>query len=342
MTVQGLSCPSVGGRRRITAAYRCDRRVGSHLRLRRARTRLHVGPSDVANPCLRPHRRTVRSRTIVTLGRVAGDPPGPVGRPFHYSDNDPLNKQDSLGLQPTKDPELNEPPEEEPDIADPDCVTLEDGGNSAQLSSSTGQFKTDCLLVKEILDQYFPIWRQHKVPIQTAYCGNDPSDSEPGVSGRNRYCASWVGVNKAWLSPGSIYRQMSASLMEAYKHVVVHEYAHVLIHDSENGGLREQGESTWLGYLENDNENGWPAMDDFDPWADLLGGESSGSVRRAMENGLGEDKNGVDELLADCIAQEAMPGVLGGYWLRHVPQAGSGCPSQGMANASRFASGGRR
>jgi hypothetical protein len=239
-------------------------------------------------------------------------------------------------MRPSDDHTFVPPPAPEPDVPDPDCATFDDHGKSESSSPSTGQFETDCGAVKKILDKYLPVWRQHKVPIHTSYCGNDPSDQAAGISGTKVFCASWSAINRNWLNSGSIYRRMGSSLWDVYQHIVIHEYAHVL----NNQMLIQKGGSNLIQrYTGADNEKGWPAMDDLDPWSELL--SDGGDGQNAVHQGL--DKTGsVDELLADCIAQDAFPVVKGGYWLRDVPGNSSGCTQGGMRSARRFAYGGQR
>jgi len=210
--------------------------------------------------------------------------------------------------------------------------------------------------VKKILDKYLPVvWRQHKAKIYTANCDRSATDQRTGGSGAGVFCASWVALSQNRDHEDGIYSRMAPTLWEAYQHVVIHDYAHVIIHDVvSNGGLIDTGESDpirrYTGAEQHrrpqsrwyvpsaDNQNGWPAMDDLDPWSELLSG---GDGQEAVRQGL-EKTHNVDEMLVDCIARDAKPNVKGAHWLRDVPGNSSGCSSAGMQSARRFAEGGQR
>lgn len=255
---------------------------------------------------------------------------------FSRADNDPVNKVDPLGLRP-RDADMSTPPSG-PDLPDPDCMTFNDHGASKTSSSqSSGQFEADCGAVKKTLDKYLPMRRKYKVPIHTSYCGNDASDRTIGVSGTGVFCASWNALDQEWNRSGSIYHRMTSRLWDAYEHVVIHEYAHVI----NNSLLNTKGGYNFIQrYVEADNERGWPALDDLDPWSKPLGGDIRGEVHRGLRTLNSAGYGGVGELLADCIAQSAKHSVKGGYWLRYVPSSGSGCTQTVVNNARRFVTGG--
>ena len=270
------------------------------------------------------------------------------GNPYHYVGNDPLNRVDPEGLR-ASDPDFTPPPPPEPEVVDPDCATFNDHGESTDTSPSMGQFRVDCGVVKKILDRYLPVWRSHKVPIHTSYCNNDGSDMTIGLSGTASFCASWTALNVDWLKGDSIYHRMTGSLWDAYQFTVIHEYAHVVILSVGEIGLNPNGNNDpFRRYTGNDNAKGWPARDDLDAWADLLreeGGTLDDVGPRLIPYGrdmpLGKSEI-VNELLADCIAQDAFSAVRGGYWLKYVPGNTEGCPRRGQLSGYRYVNGGTR
>jgi len=334
---RGSAHDRVGGRR----ARRSDVAFARSVRCRAGRRVIEVGKQQVGSGVPAFSARA-RVGGVITRDPLDGQNGTPTeSNPYHYTDNDPINRTDPTGKRPgpPHDPDYDSPPPEPPEVSDPDCVTFNDHGISDMTSPSKGQFKHDCRAVKEILERYLPVWKNHKVPIHTAYCGHHQGDNVSGKAGSGYFCASWSAFNRRWLEGGSIYHRMGNNIWDVFKHLVLHEYAHVIVGEPiSEGGLASAGKESPIGFFENDNPQGWPALNDLDPWASLLSdGVNEGEVHQALQQ-----PRGVDELLADCVAQGAFPSVFGGYWLRDVAGNSVGCSAFGMRSAARYVNGGSR
>ena len=252
------------------------------------------------------------------LDGVDGTPT--VANPYHYADNDPLNRVDPLGLRPTET-----------------CA--------GYFGDPHGQDLQDCEVIQDILSFYVPSWRRYSFKIYTNDCGDHPAGQEnsaiKGDASRSHLCVSWPAVNVDFVrDPSGLFHRMTSSLWDFYEHIVLHEFGHVVNNNELNLGQRNTF-GPFSRWQSADNANGWPAINQLDTWVDILVGEGDDSARESAQDAF-DDHGNVDEFLADCIAQGLKPAVFGGYWLRDVSGNSAGCPPAGRTAAVRYVHGGTR
>lgn len=215
-------------------------------------------------------------------------------RSYHYSYNDPLNKQDPLGLRPDE------------------CAFGED--------------PEACSEIVRILNRYISDWRSIPTVIKAVNCGGDTADRTNGITTPGELCASKKALHWNWdnyVKSGetvNIYKRTSPNVDVAFEHVVVHEYGHIV----------------FFNVYEENVRNGWPARDDTLGWCDLFNDTRNSIGAPRCGSGLVTVGTfAADEFMADCLAQGWKPDVAGAYWIRHLPQFGSGGCPQRMIDMAR-------
>lgn len=134
-------------------------------------------------------------------------------------------------------------------------------------------------------------------------------------------CVDLVVLKQKMEDPKSVYNQIAGSDQRAaWTHLVLHEWAHVILESTIYYDVGDQG---------------WPGMHRVGEWLNILGPNDwrLGAYQNAdlvTAAALAIKNRGLDpinELLADCMAEQAFPQVQGGYWIQYL---GFGCTQSGQ------------
>ena len=233
------------------------------------------------------------------LDGVTGTPV--VANPYHYADNDPVNEVDPEGLRP-QDPDLRpKSPKPDKDVYGPDCTGM--GGAEW------------CNAIVEVLDRRYPTWRKFNVKVQGV----------SGSPGWNQDGVLYIGqesVRTSWRTGGT-YSFVAPEVDLAFEHVVLHELGHSAIFPFTYGGKHKDVDV--------------PSIYDRKKWAKTLSGGNDADAAAILSaiNSFGGSQSLVDELLADCYAENYVPVTRGGYWIKEVGGPYS-CTESGKALARRM------